>query len=107
MIDTHCHLLHGLDDGPASLDGAVALAKDLARTGVREVVCTPHFSRRYPTVRQEAQRKLEEVRTGLRASGVAMTLHLAAEIAPLTAMEATPEALAERTFGNRHLLVEL
>ncbi len=107
MIDTHCHLLHGLDDGPASLAGSVALAKDLARAGVREVVCTPHYSRRFPTVRAEAQHRLHEVRAGLKASGVAMTLHLAAEIAPLTAMEAPPDELGQRTFGDGRLLVEL
>jgi len=29
VIDTHCHLLPALDDGPPDLEGAVALARQL------------------------------------------------------------------------------
>src|SRR5437868_7119954 len=42
MIDLHCHLLPGLDDGPATLDGSLALARALAAEGVTTVCATPH-----------------------------------------------------------------
>ncbi|MEJ2201779.1 MAG: hypothetical protein P8X63_12325 [Desulfuromonadaceae bacterium] len=42
MIDCHCHLLPGLDDGPDTLDKAVAMARTLAGFGFVEVYCTPH-----------------------------------------------------------------
>ena len=66
VIDTHCHLLPGLDDGPATAADAVALAERLAADGVETVVCTPHFSRRYPTDHAEAGERLQELRGLLR-----------------------------------------
>ena len=33
MIDLHCHLLPGLDDGPASEEGSIALAAEIAASG--------------------------------------------------------------------------
>jgi len=40
--DWHCHLLPGLDDGPATLEESIELARSLASRGVRVVHCTPH-----------------------------------------------------------------
>jgi protein-tyrosine phosphatase len=42
MIDIHCHLLPGIDDGPPTAEAALALAQALVADGVTQVVCTPH-----------------------------------------------------------------
>ncbi len=42
MLDLHCHLLPGLDDGPPDLEAAVALARGLEALGFAEIVPTPH-----------------------------------------------------------------
>lgn len=42
MIDLHCHLLPGLDDGAEDQAMALAMAQAAAEAGVREIVCTPH-----------------------------------------------------------------
>ena len=42
MIDLHCHILHGLDDGPDSLDESLAMARRAVEDGVRAIVATPH-----------------------------------------------------------------
>ena len=44
MIDTHCHLLPGLDDGPQSLGDSILMARRLSENDVSLAVCTPHFS---------------------------------------------------------------
>lgn len=43
MIDLHCHILPGLDDGPASLDEAVAMCRIAVSDGVKCIVATPHY----------------------------------------------------------------
>ncbi|BBM81676.1 tyrosine-protein phosphatase [Candidatus Uabimicrobium amorphum] len=43
MIDLHCHLLPGVDDGPQNVDESIALAKKLVEDGVKQVVVTPHM----------------------------------------------------------------
>ena len=48
MIDLHCHVLPGIDDGPATIEDSLALARAAAAAGIRTIVATPHVSRRYP-----------------------------------------------------------
>lgn len=42
MIDWHCHLLPGLDDGAKNLDESIAMGRLLAEAGFVEIYCTPH-----------------------------------------------------------------
>ena len=42
LIDVHCHCLPGLDDGPAAMEEALALCRQLEAEGVSHVVATPH-----------------------------------------------------------------
>jgi protein-tyrosine phosphatase len=43
MIDIHCHILPGIDDGPATLDEAVAMCRIASGDGIETIVATPHF----------------------------------------------------------------
>lgn len=47
MIDIHHHLLWGLDDGAASLDTTLAMARLAAEDGITHVVCSPHANGKY------------------------------------------------------------
>jgi len=42
FTDIHCHCLPGLDDGPRTMDEAIALCQRLAAEGIATVVATPH-----------------------------------------------------------------
>ncbi len=42
MIDCHCHLLPGIDDGPKTLEESLPMARILEGFGFVEVHCTPH-----------------------------------------------------------------
>jgi protein-tyrosine phosphatase len=106
MIDTHCHLLPDLDDGPGSLADSILLAQALAGAGVTEVVCTPHFSRRFPTAIPDAREAMADLRGALGAHGPPATW-LASELSPSMALDADPDDLSGRAMGNGYLLVEL
>ena len=43
MIDIHCHLLPGIDDGPDTLDQSLALARLACENGITHSVLTPHI----------------------------------------------------------------
>lgn len=107
MIDTHCHLLPGLDDGPGSISEAVELARRLAGQGVRHVLCTPHYSSLFPTAHDRATEQLRELTPALEAAGVELELSLAAEIGPGFAASAPLDELLPRTIGGRFALVEV
>jgi protein-tyrosine phosphatase len=107
VIDTHCHLLPGLDDGPPTVEGSVELAAVLVQQGVEHVVCTPHLSARYPTEHRRAREALRRVRLALEARGLPLTLELAAEVADATAVSAPLAELRRWAIRGRSLVVEL
>lgn len=43
MIDLHNHLLPALDDGPADMPTALAMARLAVADGISHMVCTPHI----------------------------------------------------------------
>ncbi|MFZ5986471.1 MAG: tyrosine-protein phosphatase [Bacillota bacterium] len=43
MIDIHCHVLHGIDDGPGTLEESLELCRKLQQRGVSGIIATPHF----------------------------------------------------------------
>lgn len=47
MVDLHCHILPGLDDGPATIEESVAMAESAIAEGIARVVATPHCSAQY------------------------------------------------------------
>ena len=74
MIDLHCHILPGIDDGARDLETAVAMARAFVADGVTTVACTPHilpglYHNSGPQIRHATaalQRKLTEQRIPLR-----------------------------------------
>jgi protein-tyrosine phosphatase len=50
LIDLHCHILPGIDDGPRNFAESVELARTLAAGGVEVVAATPHVRADHPGV---------------------------------------------------------
>lgn len=50
MIDLHCHVLPGIDDGPTDFESAAAMLQAYAADGVETVVATPHLRSDFPDV---------------------------------------------------------
>ena len=42
MLDIHCHILPGLDDGAFSIDDSLMMAQTAFENGTRGIICTPH-----------------------------------------------------------------
>ncbi|MHC4831124.1 MAG: CpsB/CapC family capsule biosynthesis tyrosine phosphatase, partial [Planctomycetota bacterium] len=80
MIDIHCHMLPGLDDGPSTLETSVAMARLAVEDGIRGTVCTPHvFDGRFECTRPRIEHALEEPRSELQRQGVPLKLCLGAD----------------------------
>jgi protein-tyrosine phosphatase len=107
VIDTHCHLLPGLDDGPGSETEALELARRLVSDGVQRVLCTPHYSNLFPTDHARATERHRALTPQLETGGIQLETSLAAEIGPGFAVSAPLEELLDRTIDRRFALVEV
>jgi protein-tyrosine phosphatase len=61
MVDVHCHILPGLDDGPESVEESLAMAESAISDGITHVVATPHCNNDYPFDYAQVQRLRERL----------------------------------------------
>lgn len=108
-IDTHSHLLPGLDDGSRHLDESLAMAREAAQTGVSEIVCTPHLRDAYLLAEGQAAQALELLDDALRREQLPLRLYLGYELEFSFVAGLSPEALRPFAFGARGhaLLIEV
>jgi len=83
------------------------MARRLVEFGVRAVVCTPHFSRRYPTSVAGATASHQELHRALNTLGVELETHLAAEIGPDLTLVVPAAELTRRALPSGFAIVEL
>lgn len=110
MIDIHCHILPGVDDGSDSMEMSVAMARTAWDRGTRIITATPHFNRpdQDPDIGlRELLRAYEELKRRLREAGCPMKLTLGMELFASRGLE---DILSERMLqplnGSRYLLTE-
>jgi protein-tyrosine phosphatase len=81
MVDAHCHLLPGIDDGPRTMDRAIALARHAVASGIVTAIVTPHvFAHRYDNTLAGIGAAANAFRTELAARGIRLALGHAAEV---------------------------
>jgi protein-tyrosine phosphatase len=61
MVDLHCHILPGLDDGARTLEDSLAMAEDAISDGITHVVATPHASSDYSFDFRRVRSALQEL----------------------------------------------
>lgn len=105
LIDLHCHILPGVDDGAKDMAEALAMI-DMARAdGTAALVLTPHYRGRF---RQNKPQMLREVFEDLRQKTPGMQLYLANEAG--YERELTDKLAEGRVLtvgGSRYVLLEL
>jgi len=65
MVDIHCHLLPGLDDGPKSLDETLEMAEMAIADGITHVVATPHANDEFHFTPDLVRQRRDEIQARL------------------------------------------
>jgi len=81
MIDLHCHLLPGLDDGPRSMPEALALARRAVAAGTSTIVATPHINHHWRVDPLALAGRAAALRDALAQAGIALEIATGGEIA--------------------------
>ncbi|MFD0675609.1 MULTISPECIES: tyrosine-protein phosphatase [unclassified Paenibacillus] len=80
MIDIHCHILPGIDDGPPDIMESIEMAQIAYDDGIRHIIATPHFSADHYTHRQRVRDKVDELQNQLHLHNIDVTIYAGHEV---------------------------
>ncbi len=97
MVDLHCHILPGLDDGVRTLEEAIDLARTAKADGITTIAATPHVRDDFPTRAEDMEAGVTELNDVVRAAGIGVEILTGGELA-LDFLQDLPEGEVRR-FG--------
>lgn len=74
-------MLPGLDDGPATLDQSLAMARAAVAAGTTTLVATPHLNTRFGVRLDQVAERVADLRAALDGAGIPLRLEAGAEVA--------------------------
>ncbi len=79
MIDIHCHILPGVDDGPVDTEQALAMARTAVKDGITDMIATPHISDSFQNA-EEIVKRTKDLNQALKQEGIPLTIYSGAEL---------------------------
>ena len=108
LVELHCHILPGIDDGAKDLDMSMSLIRKELQDGAAGIVFTPHFHYERISVEQfTARRKAAflQVSAACKAEGLRLAGKMGAEVFYSTALPSLD--LRQLAFaGSNYILIE-
>ncbi|HWI21912.1 MAG TPA: CpsB/CapC family capsule biosynthesis tyrosine phosphatase [Baekduia sp.] len=105
VIDLHCHVLAGIDDGPRELQDSLALCRAAEAFGVTTIIATPHVSWTYENTSADIAARVAALNDALRDEGIGVEILPGAEVAILKAVELPDEELRALCLGGGEWLL--
>jgi protein-tyrosine phosphatase len=100
MIDLHCHILPGLDDGARDLGDALALARQAREDGIEAVCATPHIRHDHDVPAEGIAGRVRELQGHLDARGIDVRILPGGELAQTEADLLDDAQLRAVTLGG-------
>jgi protein-tyrosine phosphatase len=72
MIDLHSHVLPGIDDGAATIEGSLDILRAAQADGIARIAATPHVRYDWPTTPQQMEQLVVRVQDAARAVDIAV-----------------------------------
>lgn len=108
LIDIHCHIIPGVDDGAESLEDAVRMLRMEYAQGVRKIIATPHYRKQYfETPAEIIKRQFGLLKRAAVAAEIDIELYLGCEFhVNMDMMEILKERETSTLAGSRYVLSE-
>jgi protein-tyrosine phosphatase len=104
LIDLHCHILPGIDDGAADMEDAVAMAEQAAGDGIEVVCATPHIRHDHDVPIAELDRRVAELNATV--AGLGVRIARGGEVAETILGALGDDELRTVALGGHWVLVE-
>lgn len=107
MIDLHCHILPGVDDGALDIRDSAGMARQAEADGIETICATPHIRHDHDVRIEELAERVEAVNRRLREEHVAVEVLAGGEVAETAALGLSDEELERVALGGgRWILLE-
>jgi protein-tyrosine phosphatase len=107
MIDLHCHVLPGVDDGALDIEDSVGMARQAANDGIEAICATPHIRHDHDVRIEEVAGRVERLNERLRRERLSVTVLQGGEVAETAVEGLSEEELARVALGDgRWILLE-
>jgi len=94
VIDLHCHILPGVDDGSLDLNDSLGMGRQAVNDGIEAICATPHIRHDHDVRIEEVAGRVEELNAVLAGEDVPIRVLQGGEVA-----ETTVEGLSEEELG--------
>lgn len=75
MIDIHCHILPGIDDGAKDEEASIAMAKAAVAQGIQTIIATPHHQNgSYTNTKTSILENVQALNNLLQEEGIPLTI---------------------------------
>ncbi|HEX5375775.1 MAG TPA: CpsB/CapC family capsule biosynthesis tyrosine phosphatase [Solirubrobacterales bacterium] len=107
MIDLHCHILPGVDDGSLDMRDSLGMGRQAANDGIEAICATPHIRHDHDVRIEEVASRVEALNERLRAEGVPVAVLQGGEVAETAVEDLGEEELSRVALGSgRWILLE-
>ena len=108
MIDIHCHMLPGIDDGARDLETALEMARVAVADGITHTVCTPHiYPGLYPNTVEGIRAATAAFRQALQQAGIPLGVSHGADIQIVPELvSGLQDGTLPTLHGSRYFLFE-
>jgi protein-tyrosine phosphatase len=108
LVDLHCHILPGIDDGAPDMADAVAMAAQAARDGIGTICATPHIRHDHDVRIGELADRVAELGRAVAAAGLSVKIVTGGEVAEAALGGLTDDELRAVSLGggNTWILLE-
>ncbi|MEH7414349.1 CpsB/CapC family capsule biosynthesis tyrosine phosphatase [Neobacillus drentensis] len=74
MIDIHCHILPGIDDGAQTVEESLKMALEAEKEGIRTIIATPHLNSHYNNRKPSILEKVVELNRALVEASISIEI---------------------------------
>ncbi len=108
MIDIHCHILNGVDDGAKNIEVSLQMARQAVEQGFTDIIATPHHLKgKFVNPGDEVKAQVETFNERLVAEKIPLTIHPGQEVRIHGEMlEGLSDGSVLTLGGTKYILIE-